>query len=205
MKNIKKHITPKRIAIISAGITLVSFLYKIGLGIISLSIILMIASISTLVVFVCKLLFVINMEASREKKKKAYFIMMIMALSFGVLFLLFAVLKVGGIDTASKNKFSGWAGVLFILFVILMFVLSILNLRGALQKDDITLLGLKEMIFISALADAVIIEEFLYKVILVHLKLPFMNIINNYFPIITAVFMLSIPYYMFKRFKNYQA
>ena len=61
------------------------------------------------------------------------------------------------------------------------------------------------MIFVSALADAVIIEEFLYKVILKYQGIPFMGLINNYFPLITAVVMLLVPLHMFKRFKNYEA
>ena len=200
----KKKISAKHIAIASAAITLVSFLYKIGLGIISSSIILIVASISTLLVFVCKVIFIKFGNADKDKKKKAYFIMTILALSFGVLFLLFAVLKVGGIDTSSKNQFSGIIGLVFILFVILMFVLSIINLKGALQKDDLMVIGLKEMIFVSALSDAVIIEEFLYKVVLKKLNLPFMYQINSLFPLIVAVMMLSIPIFMFKRFKVYE-
>ena len=131
--------------------------------------------------------------------------MMILALAFGVLFLLFAVLKVGGIDTSSKNNFEGIIGYIFIAFVILMFVLSIINLKGALEKDDLVVIGIKEMIFVSALADAVIIEEFLYKVILKYQSIPFMGLINNYFPLITAVVMLLVPLYMFKRFRSYEA
>ena len=131
--------------------------------------------------------------------------MMILALAFGVLFLLFAVLKVGGIDTASKNNFKGIFAYIFIAFVILMFVLSIINLKGAWEKDDLVVIGIKEMIFVSALADAVIIEEFLYKVILKYQSIPFMGLINNYFPLITAVVMLLVPLYMFKRFRKYEA
>ena len=201
----KKKISAKHIAIASAAITLVSFLYKIGLGIISSSIILIVASISTLLVFVCKVIFIKFGNADKDKKKKAYFIMTILALSFGVLFLLFAVLKVGGIDTSSKNQFSGSIGLVFILFVILMFMLSIINLKGALQKDDLMVIGLKEMIFVSALSDAVIIEEFLYKVVLKKLNLPFMYQINSLFPLIVAIVMLSVPFFMFKRYKEYEA
>ena len=201
----KKKFGAKQIAILSAGITLVSFLYKMGLGIISSSIILMIASISTLLVFICKVLFIKFANAEKDKKRKAYFAMMVAALAFGVLFLLFAVLKVGGIDTSSKNKFSGIIGLVFILFVILMFALSIINLKGALAKSDLMVLGLKEMIFVSALADAVIIEEFLYKVFLQYQNIPFMYQINTYFPLIVAVVMLSVPVFMFKRFKGYES
>lgn len=190
-------------AIISAAISLIAFLYKFSLGVLTASIILMVASGSTLIVFFCKVLFIKNINSTRYRKKVAYFIMMILALSFGVLFLLFAVLKIGGIDTSRSNNFTGWLSYLFMAFVILMFLLSIINLKGALEKDDIMVIGLKEMTFVSALADAVIIEEFLYKTILYSLNIPFLSIVNNYFPLLVAVFMLSIPFFMFRRYREY--
>lgn len=202
---LKKLVTPKKIALVMALISLVSFLYKIGLGVISNSIILIIASLSTAVVCACKFIFWKDMNADRKAKKRSYFIMMILALSFAVLFLLFAVLKVGGIDTSSKNNFKGIVGYIFIAFVILMFVLSIINLRGALTKSDIMVIGIKEMTFVSALADAVIIQEFLYKTIPHYRDIPFMKLINSYFPLIIAVLMIIVPIYMFKRFREYEA
>ena len=201
----KHKLSAKRIALLMAIISLISFLYKLGLGIISSSMILIVASLSTLAVCICKFIFWHKMNGTREEKKKAYFFMMILALAFGILFLLFAVLKVGGIDTASKNNFKGIIGYIFIVFVILMFVLSIINLKGALEKSDLVVIGIKEMIFVSALADAVIIEEFLYKVILKYQSIPFLGLINNYFPLITAVVMLLVPVYMFKRLRSYNA
>lgn len=204
IKKIKSQITPKRIALVGALVSLASFLYKLSLGIISTSMILIVASISTLLVFVCKFIFWKYMDDSKETKKKCYLVMIILALSFGVLFLLFATLKVGGIDTSHKNNFSGWLGYLFVCFVIVMFVLSIIKLSDALQKTDILVVGLKEMIFISALADAVIIQDFLYNVIELYRKLPFMTFINSYFPIITSVIMLLVPILMFKRYRAYE-
>ena len=202
---IKKLITPKKIALLMAIISLVSFLYKIGLGVISNSMILIIASLSTAVVCACKFIFWKDMNADRKAKKRSYFFMMILALAFAVLFLLFAVLKVGGIDTSSKNSFKGIIGYIFIGFVIIMFVLSIINLKGALEKNDIMVIGIKEMTFVSALADAVIIQEFLYKTIPHYRDIPFMKLINSYFPLIIAVLMIIVPIYMFKRFKEYEA
>ena len=202
---LKKLVTPKKIALLMAIISLVSFLYKIGLGVISNSMILIIASLSTAVVCACKFIFWKDMNADRKAKKRSYFIMMILALSFAVLFLLFAVLKVGGIDTSSKNNFKGIIGYIFIGFVIIMFVLSIINLRGALEKNDIMVIGIKEMTFVSALADAVIIQEFLYKVIPHYRDIPFMKLLNSYFPLIIAVAMIIVPIYMFNRLRKYEA
>ena len=202
---LKKLVTPKKIALLMAIISLVSFLYKIGLGVISNSMILIIASLSTAVVCACKFIFWKDMNADRKAKKRSYFFMMILALAFAVLFLLFAALKVGGIDTSSKNSFKGIIGYIFIGFVIIMFVLSIINLKGALEKNDIMVIGIKEMTFVSALADAVIIQEFLYKVIPHYRDIPFMKLLNSYFPLIIGVLMIIVPIYMFKRFKDYEA
>ena len=202
-KEKKKILTTKRIALFSMIVTLVAFLYKFGLGIASLSIILMVASVSTFLVLLCKFVFFRNLSSSKEEKKKAYFIMMVASFAFGVVFLLFAVLKVGNIDIHKENNFSGILSYIFIGFVILMFVLSIINLKGALAKDDLVLLGLKEMIFISALADAVIIEEFLYKTLKIIRKLPLMPLINSYFPLIVAIVMLVVPVLMFRRYRSY--
>ena len=104
-----------------------------------------------------------------------------------------------------KNMAMKILSYIFIAFVILMFVLSIINLRGALTKSDIMVIGIKEMIFVSALADAVIIQEFLYKVIPYYRDLPFMKIINSYFPLIIALAMIMVPIYMFKRLRQYEA
>ena len=202
---LKKLITPKKIALLMAIISLVSFLYKIGLGVISNSMILIIASLSTAVVCACKFIFWKDMNADRKAKKRSYFIMMVLALAFAVLFLLFAVLKVGGIDTTSKHDFKDIVSYIFIAFVIVMFALSIINLKGALEKNDIMVIGIKEMTFVSALADAVIIQEFLYKVIPHYRDIPFMRLLNSYFPLIIGILMLMVPIYMFKRFKNYEA
>ena len=195
----------KRMAIISAIISLVAFAYKLGLGIISFSIILMVASISTLIVFIFKVVYIKNLTAQREKKKRAYFLMSLLALSFGILFLLFAVLKVGGIDTSSKNNFEGIISYIFIGFVVLIFIISILGLKGALEKTDIMVIGLKEITFISALADTVIIEEFLYKVMLSYQDIYFVTIFNTYFPLGIAVIMLTVPVIMLWRLRGYKA
>ena len=202
---IKSNLTPKRIALFAALVSLVSFLYKISLGIISNSMILIVASISTLLVFVCKFIFYKEMDSDEVRKRKAYFVMMILALSFGVLFLLFAVLKVGGIDTMNKNNFSGWLAYVFVAFIMLMFALSIFNLNGALKKEDLMVIGVKEMIFVSALADAVIIQEFLYKTIPLYREMPFMTFINTYFPTLIAIAMLMVPILMFRRFRGTNA
>ena len=195
----------KRMAIISAIVSLVAFAYKLGLGIISFSIILMVASISTLIVFIFKVVYIKNLTAQRDKKKRAYFLMSLLALSFGVLFLLFAVLKVGGIDTSSKNDFEGITSYIFIGFVVLIFIISILGLKGALEKTDIMVIGLKEITFISALADTVIIEEFLYKVVLSYQDIYFLTIFNTYFPLGIAVIMLTVPVIMLWRLRGYKA
>ena len=48
-------LSAKKITLISAIITLISFLYKLGLAYLTMSLVLLIASISTLMVFICKI------------------------------------------------------------------------------------------------------------------------------------------------------
>lgn len=214
IKDITKKLTaPRKMAFFSMIVTLISFLYKIGLGIYSMSIILMVASISTFLVLVCKFVFYKKMLGDRKEKKKAYLIMMVSALAFGVVFLLFAVLKVGDIDIHKENNYTGWLSYVFMGFIIIMFVLSVIKLKGALQKDDLMVIGLKEMIFLSALTDAVIIEEFLYKTVIIPLHLdaldlpffPVLKYTNAYFPLIISIIMLIIPLVMFNRYRKYEA
>lgn len=202
---IKKVITPKRIAIVSAIIALVSFLYKFAIGILATSLVMLIAAFPTLFVFICKAVFAKNMNQTREQKKKAYLIMTIAAISFTAIFILFSTLKIGGIDITNQNRFEGWIGLIFIFFIIVMFVLSIINLRGALEKTDILAIGLREMSFISALTDAAMIQEFSYRVVLKYLHLPFMDVINKYFPFAVSIIMLLVSIIMIFRCVKYIA
>ena len=195
----------KRLTLLSAIVSFISFAYKMGLGIMTLSLVLMVASISTLLVLICKVLFVRTLTMSRERKRKAYLGMAIATFGYGLLFLLFSVLKVNGIDTSNQNTYEGLLGSLFIAFVVVMFVLSLIKLRGALEKTDLMVIGLKEMTFISALADLVIIEEFVSRIVLRYQEVPYMATINSYFCLGVAGVMLLIPVFMVIRFARYKA
>ena len=197
-------IKTKRITLISAIISFLSFGYKLGLGIYTTSIILMIASISTLMVFICKILFVKNYTLTRDKKRKGYLGMAVASLIYSVIFLLFVVLKVNGIDISNKNTYEGLMGILFISFIFVMFILSLIGLKGALEKSDIIVTGLKEITFISALADLVIIEEFTYRTVMNYYDISFLEQVTNYFPLGVSVLMLLISVIMFIRFARYK-
>ena len=203
-KKLKIPLSAKKIAIIMAIICLGSFLYKFTIGVMSLSMVMIIAAIPTLFVFICKALYAKNMDQPKKKKKRSYFIMMMATFAFVTLFVLFSVLKVGGIDITHENNFQGWIGILFILFIILLFVLSIINLKGALNKDDLVVIGIKEITFVSALADAVMINGFLYRVFLKYLPIPFYDYLNRFFPLGVAILMVIIPFLMLKRFIQYK-
>ena len=203
-KKKKLPISAKQIAIIMAIICLGSFLYKFTIGIMSLSMVMIIAAVPTFFVFICKALYAKNMDQPRSKKKRTYFFMMIATVCFVILFILFSILKVGGIDITHENNFQGWIGILFICFIILLFVLSIINLKGALNKDDLVVIGIKEITFVSALADAVMINGFLYRVFLKYLPIPFYDYLNQFFPLGVAILMSVIPFIMLKRFITYK-
>ena len=193
----------RRMTLFSAIISLISFLYKAGLGIYAMSLVLIIASLSTLFVFICKIIFVKNLTAKREQKKKAYLGITITAFLYSLVFVLFAVLKVNGIDISKQNNYQGWIELLFIGFLLVMFILSVINLKGALNKTDIMVIGLKEITFLSALTDLVIIEEYISRIILKYQEVPNMEQINSLFVLGVSITLLLVPVIMFIRFMKY--
>ena len=195
----------KKSTIISAIISFFSFGYKLALGIYTSSLVLIIASFSTLMVFICKVVFVKNITASRASKKKAYLVMALAALIYSLIFMLFVVLKVSGIDISNKKEYEGLFGLIFIGFIFIMFILSIINLKGALEKTDIMVIGLKEMTFISALADLVIIQAFVSRIILTYYDIPLLTKIDAFFPLGIGVLMLVISTIMITRSARYKA
>ena len=212
---VKVPFTPKQLAIAMAIIALVSFGYKFTVGMLAMSLVMIIAAVPTFFVFLCKFMYAKHMDQPRSEKKKAYFLMFIFTASFSLLFILFSVLKVGGIDISIKNKFDGWIGIVFIIFIIVMFVLSIINLKGALNKTDLVVIGIKEISFVSALTDAVMINEFLHRVIVRYILDTFDEIdilhvidvyrfLNNLFPLAVGVIMAVVPFIMLKRFIKYE-
>ena len=205
---IKIPLSPKKLAIIMAIIALVSFGYKFTVGMIAMSMVMIIAAIPTFFVFLCKFLYAKNMDQSRSDKKKTYLFMFIFTASFSLLFILFSILKVGGIDISIENKFDGWVGLIFIFFIIAMFILSIINLKGALNKSDLVVIGIKEISFVSALTDAVMINEFVYRVIvryiLKYIPIPLYDTLNSFFPLAVGVLMAIVPFFMLRRYIKYQ-
>ena len=195
----------KKITFFTMLISLVSFAYKLVLGILNTSNVLIVAATSTFLVFLCKLLFVRNVTMSRAKKKKAYLFMCILMFLYALIFMTFVVLKAFGVDASNQKTYSGVIGTLFIAFIMIMFILSVINLKGALEKTDIMVIGLKEMTFVSALADAVIIEEFIYRTISEYKSIEILETITKYFPLGIGVLMFIVSIMMFIRFARYKA
>ena len=165
----------------------------------------MIASISTLLVFIAKVAFIKTATKTKVQKRKAYLVIAIVTLIYSVIFILFSVLKVFGIDTSNQKTYEGIWGALFIAFILLMFILSVIKLKGAFDKNDIILIGLKEITFVSALTDLVIIEEFISRIILQYNKLP--NIVNfdSYFVLGISVLVILVPILMLIRWAREKA
>ena len=194
----------KRITKVSAIISFFSFLYKAMLSYLTLSTVLLIASLSTFLIFVIKLLFVKNLNKSRSNKKKAYFVMSIALLIYSFIFIAFVVLKINGIDVSNNKEYSGTIGYLIIGVMILMFFLSLLNLKKAYEKTDLMVIGLKEMTFASALSDLVIIEEFVYRLDFMVKDFLLLNSIHSYFPLAVGVAMASLAISMIFRCIKYR-
>ncbi|MCR5113961.1 MAG: hypothetical protein K6A63_08500 [Acholeplasmatales bacterium] len=190
---------------ISAFITLLSFGYKMGLSVMTMSLVLFIASISTLMVFICKVLFVKNITKDRAKKKKAYLFMALAVLIYALIFIAFVVLKINDIDISNDKSYEGWQGALLIGFMLVMFILTVIGLKGALEKTDIMVTGLQEMTFVSALADLVIIEEFVSRIILEYKEISYMDKINSYFCLGCGCAMILTAFIMLIKFVRYDA
>ena len=195
----------QRNTLLSAIISLISFAYKAVLSFLTMSLVLMIASLSTLMVFICKALFVKNILETREKKKKAYLIMALSAFFYSLIFIAFTVLKVNGIEITRTVPFDGLFGILFVAVLFVLFILSVIGLKGALEKTDIMVIGLKEMTFISALADLVFIEAYTSIIITKYVEFDKMEIFNGYFAMGAGALMLVVAVLMFIRCARYQA
>lgn len=196
----------QRTTFIFSFITLASFIYKATLGFLNMSQVLLIASVSTLMVFICKMLFVRNVLGTREDKKKAYLFMSLSVFVYSLIFIAFVVLKVNGIDMSNQKTYEGWLGGLLIGFMLLMFILSVLGLKGSLEKSDIMVIGLKEMTFVSALADLVIIEEFTSRIIRQYatFDLTVLGYIDSYIALGVGSLMLLVSIIMLVRFFRYK-
>ncbi len=196
----------QRNTFIFSFITLASFIYKATLGFLTMSNVLIIASISTLMVFICKVLFVKNVFKTRDAKKKAYFKMFLAAFVYSLIFILFVVLKINGIDASNNKTYEGWLGSLLIGFMVLSIILSTLGLKGALEKTDLMVIGLKEMIFISVLADVVIIEGFVSRIIREYVtsEIVVLGYVDSYLPLVIGILMLMISLIMLIRFFRYR-
>lgn len=195
----------RKIVMLTAIISLVSFLYKLSLGIINASAILIIASVSTLLVFIAKVAFLKSATKTRAKKKKAYLVIALVTLFYSLLFIFFSALKAAGIELENQKTYEGLYGAIFIVFILLMFILSLVNLRKALDKTDLAMIGLKEITFVSALADLVIIEDFVSRIILQYNDFAYMSKINGFFVLGVSLTMLIIPLIMLVRFIRYKA
>lgn len=194
----------KKMTKISAIITFISFIYKGILSYLTLSMVLLIASVSTFLIFVVKLLFVKNITKSRANKKKAYLFMSLALLGYSFIFIAFVVLKINGIDASNNKEYSGLIGYLLIAFMILMFFLSVLNLKKAYEKTDLMVVGLKEMTFASALADLVIIEEFIYRIYFITKDYLIINTFHEFFPLGVGISMVFVSLLMLVRCMKYR-
>ena len=194
----------KKMTFISAFITFLSFAYKGVLSYLTASIVLLIASISTFLIFIIKILFVKYLTKSRTKKRKAYFFMTASLLVYSLIFIAFVVLKINGIDASNNKEYSGYTGYIIISFMFLMFFLSMLNLKKACEKTDLMVIGLKEMTFSSAITDLVIIEEFIYRMFFISKEYIVINTFHNYFPLGIGIFMMLISIRMLVRCIKYK-
>ena len=197
-------IKKRRSVFFSAIISLASFAYKVAMAVITYSLVLAVASISTLMVFITKVMFVKNYTKTRDKKKKAYLVMFFSVFIYSLIFILFVVLKVNGIDISNQNTYEGYIGIFLISFMVIMTFLSFINLKSALEQTDLMVIGLKEMTFISALTDLVVIMEFTTRTVSKYYTVPELVMVNNYFPLGVGVLMTIVSIIMLIRYFRYK-
>ena len=143
---------------------------------------------------------------SRKSQKAQTYLRLVKSIMRYILLILvvFVILQINGIDITKENKYEGWFALIFIAFILLMFILSIYKLVGALDKNDIIVIGLKEMTFISALTDVVIIQAFISRIILSYYDLEIVNLIDAYLPLAIGVIMTVVSIKMMARFAKYE-
>ena len=197
-------LSQKRMVTFTAIISLISFAYKFGMGIYNMSLILMIASISTLLVFIAKVAFVKSVTKTRAQKRKGYITITIVTFIYVMIFILFSVLKAFGIDISNQKTYEGVFGTIFIAIIFVMFLLSLFKLRGALEKNDLIVIGLKEITFVSALTDLVIIEEFLVRTLNTYYTIEWIDKFTNYFLLGICAAMLGVVIFMIVRVFRYK-
>ena len=73
------------------------------------------------------------------------------------------------------------------------------------SANSVMVIGLKEMTFISALADSIIIMEFVTRLVLSYTTLPLIEYINSYYSLGIGICMLLTSLLMFIRFIRYKA
>ena len=65
-------------------------------------------------------------------------------------------------------------------------------------------IGLKEMTFVSALADLVIIEEFVSRIIAKYNNIEILDYIDSYFPLFIGIIMAIVSITMLHKFIRYK-
>ena len=196
----------KRLTIISAFISFLAFAYKISLSVMTMSLVLMIASMSTLLVFICKMIFIRNIYGKRVDKKKAYFWMSVSALLYVLIFILFITLKVAGIDISNKTEYPLPLAISLVSILVVMFILSLFGLKSSLERTDIIVIGLKEMTFIGALADIVFIYELILQLVKKLENQELLKIFTGSILSYTcSAAMIIVVLMMFRRFFKYDA
>lgn len=188
----------------TAIVSLLSFAYKLGMGIYNMSIILMIAALSTLLVFIAKVAFVKSVTKTRAQKRKGYITITIVTFIYIMIFILFSVLKAFGIDTSNQKTYEGVFGAIFIAIIFVMFLLTIFKLRGALAKDDLIVIGLKEITFVSALTDLVIIEDFTVRTLNTYYTIGWIETFTRFFILGVCALMLTVVVLMIVRVIRYK-
>ncbi len=190
----------KRITFISAIITFVSFLYKGFLGFLSKSIIIAATSLSSLSVFFCKNIYVKKLTKSRKEKRHAYLLMGLILFIYGILFSFVIISKLKGLYVMEERVYKEWQAIILSLIIVLMIMLSLRGYMIASDRNDIMVLGLKEVGLATALSDLIVLEGLLDDFVIGYIKECYLNKFHYFLSLIVSVLIIIISFVMIIRF-----
>ncbi len=192
----------KRITFISAIVTFLSFLYKLLLGYVSKSIIIVATALSSLCVFFCKIIFVKRLTKSRKEKRHGYLLMGFILFLYGLLFLFVVLAKLSGLYDIEEKVYEGWQSLLLSLVIVVMFILSIRGYRSAADRTDIMVLGLKEVGLATALSDLIVLEGLLDDYFVGHVDEEILSKVHEWLSLGVSSVIILISLIMMVRFVN---
>ena len=165
----------KLIPIISPIITAFVFFYElIYLGIIYKDIVSIVTSISVLMVFICKVIYVSRMASSNRTKRRGYLYMGILLF---IISIIFSVAQVTKVRLESDINYTFYLSIIIILYILITLIISFVGIINARRNNDYLRLGIKRISIASSLMNIIIIYRVILQFFNIKLEHPYIAII----------------------------